>query len=108
MCFRLNDATDAENMAIRMAYVEFADAPGHIGGRHHDFDILLDCEVVSGVNVVHPNGHPATSVSRLTALLAESLCVAARSAPALTVQAKKYLCVATSNSSKSRWLAPVP
>jgi len=72
MMFAFDSAADAEYMAVGVADVEFANAPGHVCGRHSDLDVLLDAMTMGGVNVFDPDGHPAAFVGRLFPFLAES------------------------------------
>ena len=47
-----NAAADAEDVAVRMANVHFADVPGHIGGRERDVEARGDAGAVNGVHVI--------------------------------------------------------
>lgn len=93
-------------MAIRMADVHFADAPGHVGGRPSYFDVLCQTVLVKGVDIVDPDRHPYTPIAGFAAV-AEGGGVCALTTPSLPTNAQEYLEMAAAHRAECRRSTPV-
>src|SRR5688572_8912895 len=97
---------DSEHMAIGMAHVHLADIPWHVGRGEGHFDIRLAAFLVDRVDVIHPDRHPHSFVSRRREFSGRWNSALATSA--LAVEAEEDLTRAGADSAEARWITPVP
>jgi hypothetical protein len=99
---------DAEDVAVGMAEVHFADVPGFVGGRHGDIETGEDAGLVDSVNVFDPDGHPDAFVLRIVVLAGKSSSVGTFAAAALRSETEKDFAFAGADGAKGGRSAPVP
>ena len=99
---------DAEDVPVRVADVEFADAPWLVCRGMGDVEAVGDAALVDGVDVVHPDRHPDTFIGGFIAALSKCGGVTAAAPTALPALAEKDLVITGTDASKIRRIAPVP
>jgi len=99
---------DSKDMAVGMANVHLADAPGHVGGGEGDVQARGEAVLVKLVDIIDPYGHPHPFVGSLVAVQAEGEAVGSLPAAALTTLAKEDLGDASAHGAENGRLTPVP
>src|SRR5579863_9047588 len=78
-----------KDVAVGMAEVHFADAPGLVGWWHSDVEAGGEAFLVDGVHVIDPDRHPDAFVERVVNVAGEGGRVGTFAAAALCALAEK-------------------
>jgi hypothetical protein len=87
--FGLHAFADAEDVAVGVADVHFAGAPGHICRRESDVEARGDALLLDSVHVRDPDGHPDALIAVFVTIDLKGGGVGATAAASLTALAKK-------------------
>src|SRR5579863_6947826 len=104
----LETLADAEDVAIGMSEVHFADVPGHVGGREGDVDTGRDTVVVNCVDVMDPDREPYAFVGGFVAVWPEGGFICTSTPAALGAKTQEDLTFSGTYRTESGGRSPVP
>src|SRR3954467_14956374 len=95
-------------MAVGVSHVYLANTPRHVGWGPDNLQAPFHAAPVYCVDVLHPDRHPRTVVSRVDAVESNDRRKRSFGSPSLTILAEKNLAHARGCAAKPRRISPVP